>query len=120
MLFRSVYVAPFDVKIGNFLGGSINAITRSGTNDVKGSVYAFGRNSSLAGFNTTKDFQDYQTGFRIGLPLKKDKLSNNENRKKTIQTKKEKNNNELDNKIDKLERMLDKKRSDRDYLKWGW
>jgi hypothetical protein len=69
-----VYVAPFDVKVGNFLGGSINAITRSGTNDVKGSVYVYGRNSSLAGFNTTNEFHDYQTGFRIGLPLKKDKL----------------------------------------------
>lgn len=69
-----VYVAPFDVKIGNFLGGSINAITRSGTNDVKGSIYGFGRNSSLTGMNTTKDFYDYQSGFRIGLPIKKDKL----------------------------------------------
>lgn len=69
-----VYVAPFDVKIGNFLGGSINAITRSGTNDVKGSIYTFGRNNILTGFNTTKDYHDYQTGFRIGLPLKKDKL----------------------------------------------
>jgi len=69
-----VYVAPFDVKIGNFLGGSINAITRSGTNDVKGSIYGFGRNGLLAGFNTTNEYHDYQTGFRIGLPLKKDKL----------------------------------------------
>ena len=69
-----VYVAPFDVKIGNFVGGSINAITRSGTNDVKGSVYAYGRNASLTGLNTTNDFKDYQTGFRLGLPIIKDKL----------------------------------------------
>jgi hypothetical protein len=69
-----VYVAPFDVKIGNFLGGSINAITRSGTNKVEGSVYSFGRNASLAGFKTTKDFKDFQGGFRVGFPIVKDKL----------------------------------------------
>ena len=61
-----VYIAPFDVKIGNFLGGSINAITRNGTNEVKGSIYGFGRD--LHGI------KDIQSGFRIGLPLKKDKL----------------------------------------------
>ena len=60
-----VYIAPFDVKIGNFLGGSINAVTRSGTNKVEGSVYTFGRKGSI---------NDIQTGFRVGLPLVKDKL----------------------------------------------
>ena len=69
-----VYVAPYDVKIGNFLGGSINAITRSGTNKVEGSVYLYGRNANLTGFKTTKDYSDAQTGFRIGLPIVKDKL----------------------------------------------
>jgi hypothetical protein len=69
-----VYIAPFDVKVGNFLGGSINAITRSGTNKVEGSVYTFGKNSSLAGFDNTKGFQDGQYGFRVGLPLIKNKL----------------------------------------------
>ena len=61
-----VYIAPYDVKIGNFLGGSINAITRSGTNKIEGSVYGFGRD--LHGI------KDIQSGFRIGLPIKKDKL----------------------------------------------
>ena len=60
-----VYIAPFDVKIGNFLGGSINAVTRSGTNEVAGSVYTFGRKSSI---------NDIQSGFRVGFPLIKDKL----------------------------------------------
>ena len=69
-----VYVAPFDVKIGNFLGGSINAVTRSGTNEVKGSVYSYGRNKLLTGFNTTNDYIDTQNGFRLGLPMIKDKL----------------------------------------------
>ena len=61
-----VYIAPYDVKIGNFLGGSINAITRSGTNKVEGSIYGFGRN--------LHDVKDGQSGFRVGLPIKKNKL----------------------------------------------
>ncbi|RFM29908.1 TonB-dependent receptor [Deminuibacter soli] len=76
-----VYLAPFDVKIGNFLGGSINAVTRSGTNEVHGSVYGFGRNAAITGKNKAGDgskepsgFHEYQTGFRIGFPIIKDKL----------------------------------------------
>ncbi|MFT4033049.1 MAG: carboxypeptidase regulatory-like domain-containing protein [Siphonobacter sp.] len=78
-----VYIAPFDVKVGNFLGGSINAVTRSGTNDITGSVYAFGRNASLVNtYNPSADskaklsnsYHDYQLGFRVGLPLIKNKL----------------------------------------------
>ncbi len=76
-----VYLAPFDVKIGNFTGGSINAVTRSGTNKVSGSVYGFGRNASITGNDRVgslgkmnNDFQDYQAGFRIGFPIIKNKL----------------------------------------------
>ena len=76
-----VFLSPFDIKIGNFLGGSINAVTRSGSNKVEGSVYGFGRNSALVGPNSAGDksampsgFTDYQTGYRVGLPLIKDKL----------------------------------------------
>lgn len=76
-----VYLAPYDVKIGNFLGGSINAVTRSGTNEVHGSIYGFGRNASLVGKNHAGDgtkepssFHEYQTGFRVGFPIIKDKL----------------------------------------------
>ncbi len=76
-----VYLAPYDVKIGNFLGGSINAVTRSGTNDVSGSVYGFGRNASITGRNKAGDnsklpssFHEYQTGFRLGFPIIKNKL----------------------------------------------
>ena len=76
-----VLLAPFDVKIGNVLGGSINAVTRSGTNDVHGSVYGFFRNNSLTGpanagdgSKISSDYQDYQTGVRVGLPIIKNKL----------------------------------------------
>lgn len=78
-----VAVAPFDVRLGNFLGGSVNAVTRSGTNEVTGSVYGFGRSSALVGqYNGASDsndklpnsFHEYQTGVRVGLPLVKNKL----------------------------------------------
>ena len=76
-----VYLAPYDVKIGNFTGGSINAVTRSGTNTVTGSVYAFGRNATLTGKENAGDkskipssFHEYQTGIRVGFPIVKDKV----------------------------------------------
>jgi hypothetical protein len=77
----TVLLAPYDVKVGNFLGGSINAVTRGGTNDVSGSIYGYGRNASLVGKNKIgdnsklpSDFHDYQTGFRVGFPIIKNKL----------------------------------------------
>ncbi|MDR0802683.1 hypothetical protein [Fluviicola sp.] len=76
-----VYIAPYDVKLGNFLGGSVNAVTRSGSNDVTGSIYTFGRNALITGPNNAgdgskmpKSFGDYILGGRIGLPIVKDKL----------------------------------------------
>ncbi len=76
-----VQLAPYDVKIGNFTGGSVNAVTKSGTNDFHGSIYGFGRNQDLVGKSPdaakTKigsDFYDYQTGFSIGGPIIKNKL----------------------------------------------
>jgi len=79
----SVVLAPFDVKYGGFAGASINAVTRSGTNDFEGSVYGFYKDENLAGktpgddvANRTKldPFTSYTTGFRLGGPIIKDKL----------------------------------------------
>jgi hypothetical protein len=74
-------VAPFDVKLGNFTGGSINAVTRSGSNDFHGSVYGFGRNQAITGRSVDgtdskigSAYHDYQTGFRLGGPIIKNKL----------------------------------------------
>ena len=76
-----VYLAPYDVKIGNFTGGSINAVTRSGTNTVTGSVYGFGRNATITGTDHAggqgelpSDFHDYQAGVRLGFPIIRNKL----------------------------------------------
>jgi len=44
-----IAVAPFDVTQSNFTGAGVNAITKSGTNQFKASVYAFYRDTSMVG-----------------------------------------------------------------------
>ena len=75
-----VQLAPYDVKLGNFTGGSVNAVTKSGTNDFHGSIYAYGRNQSLVGKSVDgskskmgADFHDYQYGATLGGPIVKNK-----------------------------------------------
>jgi len=76
-----VQLAPYDVKLGNFTGGSVNAVTKSGSNTVHGSLYGFGRNQSLIGSSPDashskigSDFYDYQYGGTISGPIIKNKL----------------------------------------------
>lgn len=75
-----VVIAPYDVRLGGFTGGGINAITRSGTNMFHGSVFGYGRNQELVGKfynnieNKVNDFNEFQTGFRFGGPIVKDKI----------------------------------------------
>lgn len=71
-----VALSPFDIRQGGFTGGSVNIITRSGTNRYEGSGYFFGRNDGLVGQLNDQDiseFSELQTGFRFGGPLQKDK-----------------------------------------------
>ena len=73
-------IAPYDVTQGSFTGAGINVVTRSGTNDVTGSVYYFTRNQSYVGSkisgtdNPFSDFQFNNIGFRVGGPIIKNKL----------------------------------------------
>jgi len=75
-----VVVAPYDVTLGNFTGGGVNAVTRSGTNDLSASIYGFGRNQNSIGKSVTEprtkadEFYNYQTGFRVGGAVVKDKV----------------------------------------------
>ena len=75
-----VAVSPYNVTAGNFTGGSINAVTRSGTNLTQGSVFFSGRNQVITGKSADKErtkienFYDYQTGGRLSGAIKKDKL----------------------------------------------
>jgi hypothetical protein len=78
-----VNVANYDVTQKGYTGGNINAVTKSGTNTVKGSVYYVFRNDSMAGdrYNASTDtyaapapFKETTKGGTIGMPLIKDKL----------------------------------------------
>ncbi|KIC94167.1 hypothetical protein OI18_14410 [Flavihumibacter solisilvae] len=85
----AVQLSPYDVSLGNFTGGGINAITRQGTNTLTGSVYYIFRNEQLTGKSplatvnpaTGKsertrlpDFSNKTYGFRVGGPIIKNKL----------------------------------------------
>ena len=93
-----VLVAPFDVRQGRFTGAGINAITRSGTNKFEGSAYWFTRNQAMISdlsitrknivnnnlldpgtkdttiTTTFNNFNELQTGVRLGGPIIQDKL----------------------------------------------
>lgn len=79
-----VVLSPYDASIGGFTGGGINAITRGGTNDFKGSAWFYYRDESIAGKtpgNLSKgdrkrlaDLDNNNYGFRIGGPIIKNKL----------------------------------------------
>jgi hypothetical protein len=76
----SINVTPYDVRQSNFIGSSINAVTRSGTNTFSGSAYMFWRNQNQIGNKVgpdvvaiqPSDFKQY--GARIGGPIIKNKL----------------------------------------------
>ena len=77
-----VVISPYDVRQTNFIGGAINAVTKSGTNTFKGSAYIFHRNENMRGdtvdgeqVSGARD-RDRQTtyGFTLGGPIIKDKL----------------------------------------------
>ena len=77
-----INVAPFDIRQSGFTGAGINAVTRSGTNEIEGSVYQTQRDNSsrYVGNNargttvTASKFDEKVQGFRLGLPVIKNKL----------------------------------------------
>ncbi len=75
-----VQISPFDIKQGNFTGGSINAVTKSGTNDFKGDIYAFNKQNwmvgkdPVTGIKMPSSFHDGILGFSISGAVKQNKL----------------------------------------------
>jgi len=75
-----VLIAPFDVRQGGFVGGLVNAITKSGTNAFHGSAFGYGQNQNFVGTDTAgvsvpvSDYQQQQYGFTVGGPIIRDRL----------------------------------------------
>ena len=76
----NVNVAPFDVTYGNFLGGNINIVTKSGTNEFHGSAYGFYTDDGFTGDTSQGedlaigDFEEKTYGATFGGPIIEDKL----------------------------------------------
>jgi hypothetical protein len=75
-----IAISPYDVRQNGFVGAGVNAITRSGSNDLSGAAFLYGRNQNFLGKspNALKtsyaDFSELQAGFRLGGAVIKDKL----------------------------------------------
>ena len=76
----SVSTTPFDVRQSGFTGGAINAVTKSGTNEFKGTAYMYTSNTHLTG-NKVEDYEltrnrDHSTtyGASLGGAIIKNKL----------------------------------------------
>ena len=77
-----VVISPYDVRQTNFIGGGVNAVTKSGTNTFRGSAYIFHRNENMRG-DAVDRYQIAQArekdqvttyGFTLGGPIWKDKI----------------------------------------------
>ncbi len=76
-----VVVSPFDVRQSNFIGGGINAVTKSGTNTFKGTAYIYHKNENMHGNRVDNvsladpgRVRNTTYGFTLGGPILKDKL----------------------------------------------
>ena len=74
-------VAPFDVRQSNFVGGGINAVTKSGTNTFKGTAYSYYTNQNFRGnviagndLGERAAASNFVAGATIGGPIIKNKL----------------------------------------------
>ena len=76
----SAELAPFDVQYGGFTSCNINAVTKSGGNDVHGAVFYDYTSDSFKGDKIEGDdvdngnYTEKRYGFNVGLPLIEDKL----------------------------------------------
>lgn len=76
----AVNVAPFEVTYGDFQGGNINVVTKSGTNEFHGTAFYMRSDDSMAGEESEGqdlsigDFAEDTYGFTLGGPIVEDKL----------------------------------------------
>jgi len=69
--------AGYSAEFGRSGGGVVNAVTKSGTNDIHGSAFWYYRNESLQADDPfgrpPTDYRQHQFGGSLGGPIKKDK-----------------------------------------------
>ncbi|WP_088330569.1 TonB-dependent receptor [Lacimicrobium sp. SS2-24] len=76
----AVELAPFDVQYGGFTACNINAVTKSGSNELKGGVFFDYTNDSMRGDSLEGEdinvgaFNERRYGFNVGGALIEDKL----------------------------------------------
>ena len=68
----------FDAEYGNYSGGQVNVVTKSGANKLHGDAFEFNRNTAFNGRNYFADsigkFIQNQFGGTLGGPIKRDKV----------------------------------------------
>ena len=76
-----VLAAPYDVRQSGFTGGVLNAVTRTGSNDFRGSAFGFFRNDALVGdaviggrSRAPGKMENVFAGFDAGGPIARDRL----------------------------------------------
>lgn len=76
-----VVIAPFDIRQTNFIGGGINAVTKSGTNTFRGTAYTYQFNEQMRGnkidgkgLGTRAVDAKHIYGATLGGPIVKNKL----------------------------------------------
>ncbi|WP_295655629.1 carboxypeptidase regulatory-like domain-containing protein [uncultured Mucilaginibacter sp.] len=75
-----VDLAPYDVRQGNFTGAGVNTVIKSGTNEIKGTVYDYLRSVALTGYQagttglTITPLSYHSDGASIGGPIIPNKL----------------------------------------------
>ena len=69
-----------NAEFGRSSGGFVNVVTKSGTNQLHGSLHYYGKDGALSGQPSlngqsypTPDFTQHQFGFTLGGPIKKDR-----------------------------------------------
>jgi len=72
-----VLAAPFDVRLGSFAGGLLNAVTKSGTNALHGSAFAFLQEGSLTAKDADgnrPDLATWQFGGTLSGPIVRNRV----------------------------------------------
>jgi hypothetical protein len=73
----SIQTSNYSAELGRNAGGAMNAVTRSGSNDLHGTLFEFLRNQDMDArnffANSVSPFKRNQFGFTVGGPIRKDK-----------------------------------------------